>query len=111
MRKIFPVCCAVATAPRANAATMAIRPTNFRFWILRLSSGQVLDCRLSEEEFGHRIQDRPIMLFSLNRKSAIENLKLFNDLVRPRQHVRRDRQADLLGGFQIDYQLELCRLL
>ena len=25
----------------------------------------------------------------------------------PRQHVRRNRQADLLAGFQIDHQLEL----
>ena len=32
-------------------------------------------------------------------------------LVRPRQHVRRNRQADLLGGFEIDDQLELRRLL
>jgi hypothetical protein len=36
---------------------------------------------------------------------------LSNHLIRPRQHVRRDRQADLLGGFQIDDQLELRRLL
>ena len=28
-----------------------------------------------------------------------------------RQHLRRNRQADLLGGFQIDDQLELRRLL
>ena len=41
--------------------------------------------------------------FSPNRKpvlsnaegSAIENLKLFNDLVRSRQHVRRNRETDL----------------
>ena len=30
-----------------------------------------------------------------------------NHPVRPRQHVRRNRQADLLGGFQIDDELEL----
>ena len=36
---------------------------------------------------------------------------LFNHLIRPRQHIRRNRQADLLRGFQIDDQLELCRLL
>ena len=34
-----------------------------------------------------------------------------NDPVRPRQHIRRNRQADLLGSFQIDHQLELRRLL
>ena len=34
-----------------------------------------------------------------------------NHFVRPHQHVRRNRQADLLGGFQIDDELELRRLL
>ena len=32
-------------------------------------------------------------------------------LVRSRQDVGRNRQADLLGGFEIDHQLELRRLL
>ena len=31
--------------------------------------------------------------------------------IRPRQHIRRNRQADLLRGFQIDDELELLRLL
>src|SRR5262249_3322826 len=30
---------------------------------------------------------------------------------RSRQHVRRNRQADLLGGFEVDDELELRRLL
>jgi hypothetical protein len=30
--------------------------------------------------------------------------------VRPHQHPLRDRQADLLGGFQICHEVELCRL-
>ena len=34
-----------------------------------------------------------------------------NYFVRPRQHIRRNRQADLLGGFQIDDKLEFRRLL
>src|SRR5437016_9925176 len=34
-----------------------------------------------------------------------------NHLVRPHQHVRRNRQANLLGGFQIDDELEFRRLL
>jgi hypothetical protein len=37
-------------------------------------------------------------------------LALLDHLVRPRQHVWRDRETDLLGGFQIDHELELCRL-
>ena len=36
---------------------------------------------------------------------------LFDHLIRPRQHVRWNRQADLLGRFQIDDELELRRLL
>src|SRR5262249_9449783 len=35
----------------------------------------------------------------------------FDYRVRPRQHVRRYRQADLLGSFQIDDELEFLRLL
>jgi hypothetical protein len=38
------------------------------------------------------------------------NLKSFDDFIRPRQHIRRDRQANLFGGFQIDDELELLRL-
>src|SRR5215831_2551805 len=33
------------------------------------------------------------------------------DFIRSRQQIRRHRQADLLGRFQIDHQLELHRLL
>src|SRR5215813_1714544 len=36
---------------------------------------------------------------------------LLNYLVRPRQYVRRNRQTDLLGGFQINDEFELHRLL
>jgi hypothetical protein len=35
---------------------------------------------------------------------------LLKDPVRPRQHVRRDRQTDLLGRFQIDDEVEFLRL-
>ena len=38
----------------------------------------------------------------VNPKSAIENLKChLDDPVRSHQHVRRNRQADLLGRFQL----------
>ena len=36
---------------------------------------------------------------------------LLDHLIRPRQHIRRDRQADLLRGFQVDHELDLRRLL
>ena len=35
---------------------------------------------------------------------------LFDHLIRAREHVGRDRQADLLRGFEIDDELELHRL-
>ena len=35
---------------------------------------------------------------------------LLNDFVRSRQHVRRNRQADLLRRLQINHQLKLRRL-
>ena len=40
----------------------------------------------------------------------ISILASLDDLVRPRQHVRRNRQANLLGRFKIDDELKLCRL-
>jgi len=72
-----------------------------------MPKGQVLDFRLSEEEFGHRIQDRSIMLFSFNLKSAIENLKSLDDFVRSHEHVPRNRQANLLGRFEIEDELDI----
>ena len=41
------------------------------------------------------------------RSSALSS----DDPVRSYQHVRRNREADLLRGFQVDDQLELHRLL
>jgi hypothetical protein len=40
-----------------------------------------------------------------------QNSRLSNDFIRVRQHIRRNRQPDLLGDFQIDEELELRRLL
>jgi hypothetical protein len=37
--------------------------------------------------------------------------RLLDHPIRPRQHIRRNRQTDLLGCFQIDHQLKLLRLL
>jgi hypothetical protein len=36
---------------------------------------------------------------------------LLNHFIRSRQHIRRNRQTDLLGGFQIDDELKLHWLL
>ena len=96
MRKIFPVCCAVATAPpSANARAIATIPTHFRFWIA--------DFRLSDKNRKVASQDLLSCFFSYNPKSKIENLKSLNDLVRPIQHRLRNRQADLLRRLEIDH--------
>src|SRR5262247_1019211 len=49
--------------------------------------------------------------FSGNPKSAIENLKSFNDLVRPHQHLRRNAYANLFSCPEINHELKLRRLL
>ena len=38
-------------------------------------------------------------------------LPSLDHLIHSRQHVRGNREADLLGGFQVDHKLELRRLL
>jgi len=47
------------------------------------------------------------MLFSFNLKSAIENLKSLDDFVRSHEHVPRNRQANLLGRFEIEDELDI----
>ena len=37
--------------------------------------------------------------------------RILDHPIRPRQHVGRNREADLFGCFQIDDELELCWLL
>src|SRR5207247_20370 len=96
MRKIFPGCCAEATAPHAvSATTIAKSPAHFRFWIL--------DFRLSNRKLEDRIQVFSCIRFS--PQSKIGNLKLLDHPIRPVQNRRRNREADLLRRFQIDEQL------
>src|SRR5437773_2841342 len=113
IRGIFGCCCASALAPHmASVTTRATIPTHFRFWILRRDSVQVLDFRVSDRELEDRVQILSCICFS--PQSKIGNLKSkmsFYDLVRPRQHVGRNGQADLHGRLQIDNELELHRLL
>src|SRR5262245_54774035 len=87
--------------------------------MLRTGSVQVFDgstllttgFRLSDKESSNRIQDRSITLFSLNRNRQSKIQNSFDDLIRPRQHIGWDGEADLLRGFQVDHKLELHRLL
>ena len=130
MRATFFGCWAQTTAPPVvSVITMATIPTHFRFWILRQSSGQVLDCRLSENDSSDRTKYFFFMLFSPNRKSksgpADKNLKpvvspstrlrinsvepSLKDPLRPHEHDWWNRQAKRFGGLKIDRQLKLRR--
>ena len=50
------------------------------------------------------------MFISLSFEWTIGNGRFINDPIRSGQNIWRDRQADLLGGFEIDDEVELCRL-
>ena len=113
IRAIFPVCCASAAAPAATS-TQAITesPNHFGFWILRQSSGQVLDFRLSDLKLKERIRVLLRICFSPQSKIGNRKSKMSSyDPIRPCQHPLRNRQADLFRGLQIDDQLKLRRLL
>src|SRR5205809_5962746 len=100
MRKIFPGCCASALAPHTvSATTIAKSPAHFRFWIL--------DFRLSEEESKNRFQKVLFMQFLRSKIEKRQSKMSFYDFVCPRQYVRRNRETDLLCGFEIDCHLEL----
>ena len=76
----------------------------FPFTRCKLSSFVILRsnyCSLGGEE-DRRLQNVALLL-TIHR--------LPDHSIRSRQHIRRNRQADLLGGFQIDHKLELLRLL
>jgi hypothetical protein len=45
------------------------------------------------------------------KENSVQSWGLLNHLIRSREHIRWNRQADLLGGFQIDYELKLGWLL
>src|SRR5215831_20426308 len=51
-----------------------------------------------------RLISHPLLHAGLSRR-------ILDDLVRPHQYIRRNRQSDLFGGFEIDDVFELCRLL
>src|SRR5690242_1481690 len=50
-------------------------------------------------------------IFFMAQSSTRYSALSFDDLVRPRQHIGWNGEADLLGGFEIDQELELRRLL
>src|SRR5262245_64733633 len=51
------------------------------------------------------------LLFIRSSLNPNSKTRLLNHFIRPSQHIRRDREVDLLGSFQIDHQLKLRGLL
>src|SRR4029453_16235660 len=92
--------CACASADMQSAKSMA--PSKIANLRIR-NAGLKL---ISKES----IQPRP-MVVPLNPQFGIRNPKSLDHPIRPRQHVGWNRQADLLGGFQIDDEFKLRRLL
>src|SRR5215831_10402837 len=96
----FVVCCASAasgaiTRPRASTTASPVRrmATSWNGW----------------GECSRTPIDAPAPGPGLHRGAGQH--ALFDDLIRPPQHRLRDRQAERLGGFEVDDQLELSRLL
>src|SRR5439155_11175510 len=69
----------------------------------------ILDYRTENSKIGSRFSHALFFLPNPNRKSKIQTS--FDHSVRQRHHVRRNRQANLLGSLEIDYELKLRRLL
>jgi hypothetical protein len=43
----------------------------------------------------------------MQSRLQVKETALLDYLIRPRQHVRRDRQADLLSGLEVDDEIKL----
>ena len=81
MRKTFPACCASANEQSAKSIALSAKATarsltNFRFSILRPSSGRVLYCRLSDQESKTRRKENTFMRFVSQSKSAPQTSKI-----------------------------------
>src|SRR5262245_37679298 len=82
MRWIFPCCCASTGKQSAKSIAQRVRTVIFLF-----------------------------MFFSTLPTRHSTLAPSFDHPIRSHQHIRRDRQADLLRGFQIDDKLEFLWLL
>ena len=69
-----------------------------------------IDGSAKRKEHGAKSKDGDFFLHCLLTGEQ-RRTQLLDHLVRPRQHVRWNRQADLLRRFQIDDEFELRRLL
>src|SRR5258707_10762091 len=85
------------------------RGRNLRLRLLRLCGTP------KHEEHSAKTKDRDFLLhfFSLPRSTRHSTPApfSFDHFIRPRQHIRWNRQTDLFCGFQIDHKLKLRGLL
>src|SRR5215471_5525975 len=83
IRGVLAACCASTEPQRANNMAERVRTVIFFF----------------------------MFFFALSTRRSSLAFFSSNNLIRSRQHVRRNRQADLFGGFKIDHKLKLHWLL
>jgi hypothetical protein len=50
-------------------------------------------------------------MWKIEKKARLPVAKSLDHFVRPRQHRLRDREAERLGGLEVEHQLELRWLL
>ena len=109
LAQTLPECLDAGRDSWKGAVTCKISyPGDFR-WLLRLG-----ETEQSAKSMAHKCKDgKCFSSCSLSRLRSSCHSSLdtrpfsFDHLVRSRQHIRRNRQADLLGRFQIDDQLKL----
>ena len=85
IRETFPACCASADMQSAKSQVLSVKPMT----VFLIGFVPVFFCSLLFA---------PCSL-------------LFDDLVRPEQHVRRNREADLLRRLEIDDKVDLINPL
>jgi hypothetical protein len=88
-----------------NRSTAPSRLQN-DFLASKLSTTGVISLALQIEQGLFKLMDNSIIL-----ASPLVFLPSLDDFIGSIQHRLRNRQADLLGGFEIDHQLKLRRLL
>src|SRR5215813_1599361 len=73
-----------------------------------------LGCQAKRKAYSAKSKDSDFVLHVFTALSTRRSSLAFfssNNLIRSRQHVRRNREADLLRRLEVNDQLELCRLL
>ena len=99
-----------AALPRTSKVQGSIAPIRLADLKLRSCEFQIADRpRQSIEMFLFIVSFHDPYSEIQNPKSTIRNH--LDHLIRPEQHRLRNRQTNLLGGFKIDHELKLLRLL